>query len=165
MPALARIVHDNPQLPLYVHPEQLPDLVVEWASFSCDWSVSKAGSEWEVRAAYGLVECSPDVLETRSWVDRARDLIRDGWAKVRGLFRQEKPPEPEPVADNPVTDDDGVDWATWAEETKAREEESEDEMQRFLGQGKLAIDFRPPPKPILKDETNEPPSPTNRRTI
>ena len=101
VPPLPRVVHTNPELPLEIHPDELPSLVRGWARVSGDWTVGQEISEVEVREAYDLPEVPQERLAARSWGDRARDLVRDGWAKLRSLFQRVL----EPTQDHQVEDD------------------------------------------------------------
>ena len=107
-PCLARL-NGNPELPHQVHPEELPALVQKLGSGS---RAREIGAEVEVREGYGLPQVSSSELTGRSWLTRARDLVRDGWAKVRGLFSraQATPPDaakkPEEQACEPKVDYD-----------------------------------------------------------
>lgn len=96
-----------------IEPDELPDLVQAWARVACDWTYGKETSEVDVRDAYALPEISWDVLESMSWADRARNLVMDGWAKLRTIFRQTPKPEPlhvpepevQPLLDDSMWDD------------------------------------------------------------
>lgn len=113
VPRLPRVTHVCPQLPMEIEPDELPDLVQAWARVACDWTYGKETSEVDVRDAYALPEISWDVLESMSWADRARNLVMDGWAKLRTIFRQTPKPEPlhvpepevQPLLDDSMWDD------------------------------------------------------------
>ena len=88
---------DAEGLPAIARPEDLPSLVETRAATRLDLGMVE--SEGRVRRAYGLPEVAAYDLARRSWVDRTRDLIRDGWERLRGVFRSEGPivKEPRPL--------------------------------------------------------------------
>lgn len=80
---------NEPDLPRTANPDELSDLVSEKAVADLDLEMLE--TEVRVRQAYGLRKVLIEDLAPRAWGERARDLTRDGWSRLRGLTREEEP--------------------------------------------------------------------------
>jgi len=114
-PALTRVlaqVTSGTDLPTKVHPDELPAVVEAYGKQAGEMVAAfddYVEAEMIVRAAYkGLPQIAEVILRARSWAERAKDLVADGWAWIRGGFRR-SPHLPEPVQETPdlVREDPG----------------------------------------------------------
>ena len=144
-------VTDDPTLPEDVSPDDLSELVKQIDPLGF-LDRDYVWGETTVRRSYGgLPQISEEDLVQRSWADRARDLVRDGWIAVRGFFKPEEKPEPLPELEPeefPQIED--CDWEELARLNAAASLERE---EIFKPDPKPAI---PPPKP---PKLPEPPKP------
>lgn len=156
---------DNPGLPAEIHPEDLPSLVEQVGGVLGPWD-DYAEAEDDVRQCYDLAQMPLDQLRARSWVDRAKDLVVHGWAKVREIFqRAETKPdetvrEPKPVEQwDPVADVIARVNAMMAQrDEESRQAREAEQRQREA----LERDLRQPQKPSESQPRN-PEGPTRGR--
>ena len=118
-----RPFEEFPELPDEVHPDQLPGIVEDYAQhprMKRYPGMETHAAEAMMRESYGVPRTQPvSDWKKASWPDRARDLVRDAWAKVREIF-QEKQPEPEPME---AMESDEIDWDALRQANERRGEE------------------------------------------
>ena len=116
---------DETRLPADVEPDELPAVVETYGQQTRGWVAEVddyVKAEMTVRAAYaGLPQIAEAILRARSWTERAKDLVADGWARIREVFHA-APKVPEPVLEPSQEEPDliGDDWGdmlatTWRE--------------------------------------------------
>lgn len=96
-----------PELPEQVLPHLVPDLVIAEARRRGD--ENRVATEIHIRHAYEMEPVAAEVLESRTWVQRAKDLVADAWTRIkRDLFtdalgrtvqRHPQPMQPPPPQD------------------------------------------------------------------
>lgn len=109
-PPPAQVLHLTvayPELPDQVLPHLVPDLVIAEARRRGD--ENRVATEIHIRHAYEMEPVAAQVLESRTWVQRAKDLVADAWTRIkRDLFtdalgrtvqRHPQPMQPPPPQD------------------------------------------------------------------
>lgn len=106
---------DEARLPADVEPDELAAVVETYGQQTRGWVAEVddyVKAEMTVRAAYaGLPQIAEAILRARSWTERAKDLVADGWARIREIFHAApKAPEPVPEPGQEEPDLIGDDW-------------------------------------------------------